>query len=206
MYKNTSIPRATLGRLPLYLEYLKKIAPEQKTVSATAISRALGYGEVQVRKDLCAVSGRGKPRVGYVTEELIGSIDRQLSGGTPCRAVIVGAGKLGGALLGYDGFSSYGLTILAAFDADLARLGKANVLPMEDLESFCRKEKVRIGVITVPAEAAQSVCDRLVSAGIRAIWSFAPVKLSVPDGVFLREEDLALSLAHLRASAMAGQA
>jgi redox-sensing transcriptional repressor len=138
-----------------------------------------------------------------VTEELIDSIDAQLSGGTICRAVIVGAGKLGGALLGYDGFSSYGLTVVAAFDKDRARSGEKKVLPMEELETFCRQENVRIGVITVPAAAAQEVCDRLVAAGVRAIWSFAPVRLSVPDGVALREEDLALSLAHLRVSSMA---
>lgn len=201
MKKATTLTRATLGRLPQYLRYLRRTAHEQKTVSATVISRALGYGEVQVRKDLCAVSGAGKPRVGYITEELIKSIDRYLTGGDVSRAVIVGAGKLGGALLDYDGFADFGIDIVAAFDADPAKSGLSvsgkAIRPMDDLFAFCRSQQIRVGVITAPEAVAQSVCDLLVAAGVRAVWSFAPVHLTVPDGVVLREENLALSLAHL---------
>ena len=201
MKKNTTLPRATLGRLPQYLRYLRRTAHEQKTVSATVISRALGYGEVQVRKDLCAVSGAGKPRVGYVTNELIESIDRYLTGGDISRAVIVGAGKLGGALLDYDGFADFGIEIVAAFDANPAKCGLSSsgkaIRPADDLFAFCRARKIRVGVIAVPESVAQSVCDLLVAAGVRAIWSFAPGHLTVPEGVLLAEENLALSLAHL---------
>ena len=97
------VPKATLGRLPAYLGYLKQL--ESETVSATSISRALGFGEVQVRKDLGAVSGEGRPRVGYVTSELISSIEHCLGSGNIRKAVLVGAGKLGRALLDYSGFS-----------------------------------------------------------------------------------------------------
>lgn len=201
MKKATTVTRATLGRLPQYLRYLRRTAHEQKTVSATVISRALGYGEVQVRKDLCAVSGAGKPRVGYVTEELIESIDRFLTGGDISRAVIVGAGKLGGALLDYDGFTDFGIDITAAFDADPTKCGLSSsgktIRPVDDVFAFCRTQQIRVGVIAVPETVAQSVCDLLVAAGVRAIWSFAPVHLTVPEGVVLREENLALSLAHL---------
>ncbi len=197
-----TVTRATLGRLPEYLSYLQRMLPEKKTVSATAISRALGYGEVQVRKDLSVVSGAGKPKVGYITEELIESIERYLGCGDCSRGVIVGAGKLGGAILDYDGFAGFGVEIMAAFDTDSGKCGLSaqgkDILPLEELESFCQKERIRIGVIAVPAAAAQSVCDRLIHAGIRAIWSFAPVHLDVPEGVLLQEENLALSLAHLR--------
>lgn len=196
-----TVTRATLGRLPEYLNYLQRMLPEKKTVSATAISRDLGYGEVQVRKDLSVVSGAGKPKVGYVTKELIESIERYLTGGDCCRAVIVGAGKLGGAILDYNGFEGFGVEITAAFDSapgqcGLSERGKS-ILPMEQLEAYCRREKIRIGVIAVPASAAQAVCDRLVNAGIRAVWSFAPLHLEVPPHVLLQEENLALSLAHL---------
>lgn len=201
MNRNAVVPRATLGRLPQYLRYLRRVLPECRTVSATMISRALGYGEVQVRKDLSVVSGAGKPKIGYVTEELIDSIDRYLTGGEISRAVIVGAGKLGGALLDYDGFADFGIDIVAAFDADPARCGFSSrgksIRPMDDLFAFCRAEQICIGVITVPESMAQSVCDLLVAAGVRAIWSFAPVHLTVPEGVLLTEENLALSLAHL---------
>ncbi len=196
------ISRATLGRLPVYLRFLKSVRVETKTVSATAIAKALGYGEVQVRKDLGAVSGLGKPKIGYVTAELIEDLERCLGQNDQCQAVIVGAGKLGRALLDYEGFADYGLTIAAAFDTGigqplLSESGKP-VYPMSEFENYCYREDIRIGIITVPKDAAQDVCDMMVKNNIRAIWSFAPEVLHVPDGVKLRQEDLALSLAHLR--------
>ena len=112
-----NVPKATLGRLPGYLKYLNEIKDECKTVSATTISKALGLGEVQVRKDLGTVSGEGKPKIGYVTEELIAKLEDCLGQKEKHKAVIVGAGKLGRALLDYEGFADYGLEIAAAFDA-----------------------------------------------------------------------------------------
>lgn len=201
MREKQTVARATLGRLPEYLRYLRSTYPESKTVSATAISRALGYGEVQVRKDLNAVCGAGKPKIGYVTEELIRAIEEHLAGGDCSRVVIVGAGKLGGALLDYDGFRSFGLDVVAAFDSDSDKCGKSAkdkpILPVDRLEDYCRTEGIRIGVITVPKAAAQDVCDRLVRAGIRAIWNFSSVHLKVPEDVLLQNENLALSLAHM---------
>ena len=115
--------------------------------------------------------------------------------------VIVGAGKLGGALLDYDGFRSFGLEVIAAFDTDEAKCGTSTkgraILPLDSLESFCKDEGVRIGVITVPKASAQEVCDRLVHAGVRAIWNFSSVHLNVPENVLLQNENLALSLAHM---------
>ena len=181
-----NIPKPTLGRLPTYLNYLRTIAPETKTISATAIAKALGLGEVQVRKDLGAVSGEGRPRVGYVTGELIASLEEQLGTNAKCKAVIVGAGKLGRALLDYEGFSDYGIEIAAAFDinADMwqsSQSGK-HIYGMDSFPGFCQ---------------VQDVCDLMVKNNISAIWSFAPTSLHVPQGVVLQEENLALSLAHL---------
>lgn len=199
------LPKATLGRLPLYLKYLKSLPADIKTVSATAIARALGLGDVQVRKDLAAVSGEGKPKIGYITGELVNAIEAVLSGGSPTGAIIVGAGKLGRALLDYDGFSDYGISIAAAFDkiafSDKSQELKKPILSMNKLKNFCKNNGIKIGIITVPKEAAQDVCDRMVNSGITVIWSFAPVPLSVPEGITLKREDLALSLAHISAQA-----
>lgn len=197
-----NVSRATLGRLPMYLEYLKSLSTDRyPNVSATIIARALGLGEVQVRKDLSSVSGEGKPKTGYVTEELTAKIESYLGQGEHTKAVIIGAGKLGRALFDYEGFSKYGMDIVAAFDSDPEKLGTGHrgcpILPLSELQSFCDEHNVRIGVITVPGEYAQDVCDRLVGCGIDAIWSFAPFNLTVPDGVLLRQENLALSLAYL---------
>lgn len=197
-----SVPKATLGRLPQYLQYLRSL-PEREgsTISATAIAKGLSLGEVQVRKDLAAVSGTGKPRIGYVTDELIRDLEHQLGYERLRGAVLVGAGKLGKALLDYEGFEEYGVRILAAFDCNERAIrdgGTAKpIYPMEALADFCREHTVRLGIITVGQGSAQEVCDRLVRGGITAIWNFAPCRLTVPDGVLLKQENLALSLAYL---------
>ncbi|MBQ7337233.1 MAG: redox-sensing transcriptional repressor Rex [Clostridia bacterium] len=201
MEKN-AISKAALGRLPGYLQYLKGLPSEAQYVSATAIARALHLGEVQVRKDLSAVSGAGKPKVGYIIADLILQLEDTLGCHCLTPTVLVGAGKLGRALLDYNGFEEYGVTILAAFDRDerLLRAGEGNVktiLPVEELGAFCRSHGVQIGIITVGRESAQSVCDRMLESGITAIWNFAPCRLQVPEGVLVKQETLALSLAHL---------
>ncbi len=195
------VSRAALGRIPDYLRYLRSIPPGGcEYISATVIAKALGFGEVQVRKDLNAISGEGRPKVGYATGKLIEDLEACICG-TRHRAVIVGAGKLGLALLDYGGFSDYGLDIVAAFDSDSSKLGPRNsgkqVYPTEVFKDFCTREKIRIGIITVPVQAAQQVCDEMLKTGITAIWSFAPVKLNVRPGILLQEENLALSLAYL---------
>lgn len=196
-----NVPKATLGRLPGYLKYLNEIKDECKTVSATTISKALGLGEVQVRKDLGTVSGEGKPKIGYITEELIAKLEDCLGQKEKHKAVIVGAGKLGRALLDYEGFADYGLEIAAAFDAktkkeEASDAGKP-IYPMCEFERFCLENDIRIGVITVPKTAAQEVADIMVESNIGAIWSFAPTAIKVPDNVLVEHENLALSLAHL---------
>ncbi len=202
------ISKAVLKRLPGYLAYLKSLSGEGCTyISATALANALGMGEVQVRKDLAMVSDGGRPKIGYLREALIDDIEQFLGYDNTDAAVLIGAGKLGLALLGYSGFEAYGLNILAAFDACPAIEQTGNgkpVLPMEKLEGFCKSNKVRMGIITVPAAHAQSVCEKLIASGIRAIWNFAPIHLDVPENILVQNEDMATSLAvlsmHLQAS------
>ena len=194
-----SIPKATLGRLPQYLEYLRSLPEIRRTISATAIAKALSLGDVQVRKDLAVVSGAGKPKIGYETDKLITDIESHLGCERLTNAVLVGAGKLGRALLDYDGFEDFGVKIVAGFDCNETVLtkGTKDILPIRDIEVYCREHDVKLGIITVGQGSAQDVCDKLVESGIKAIWNFAPVALKVPNGVLLKQENLALSLAYL---------
>ncbi|MBQ7976081.1 MAG: redox-sensing transcriptional repressor Rex [Clostridia bacterium] len=197
-----SIPKATLGRLPLYLEYLRNLSESHRTISATAIANGLSLGEVQVRKDLAAVSGAGKPKVGYECDKLISDLERHLGYEKLTNAVLVGAGKLGRALLDYDGFEKFGVKIVAGFDCKerVIQMGDTSksILPIKNLKSYCKENEVKLGIITVGQASAQDVCDKLVECGITAIWNFAPCILKVPSGVLLKQENLALSLAHLK--------
>jgi len=189
-------------RLPSYLSYLKSLPEgDNEYVSATTVAMALGLNDVQVRKDLACVSKKGRPKLGYVTEELIKDIESFLGYDDLNDAIIVGAGRLGGALMSYDGFKEYGLNIVAAFDVDESKVGTEicgkKVLPMDKMAELCERMKIRIGIITVPAHAAQMVCDMLVKSGIYAIWNFAPTHLKVPDNILVQQENMAASLAVL---------
>lgn len=200
--EKTGISKATLGRLPLYLNYLSNLPQGRcENISATAIAKDLGLGEVQVRKDLNSVSGAGRPKVGYAVKELISQLENCLGCNKLTSAVLVGAGKLGRALLEYDGFQQFGVKIVAGFDCnnDPLFLGKSKtqVLPMDNFGAFCENNDIKIGIITVGTGSAQQVCDLMVKSGIKAIWNFAPVRLNVPEDVLLKHENLALSLAFL---------
>ena len=196
------ISKATLKRLPTYLSYLKSMpADAPANISATALAAGLCMGEVQVRKDLALVSDGGRPKIGYNRERLIADIEDFLGYGDTNDAVLIGAGKLGRALLGYSGFAEYGLNIVAAFDSNDAIIGTSNsgkpIMHLSRLAETCRRFKVKIGIITVPAEHAQAVCDLLIENGIMAIWNFAPKHLSVPDHILVQNENMAASLALL---------
>ena len=195
------ISKSVLKRLPGYLSYLKSMPEGSATyISATALANALGMGEVQVRKDLAMVSDGGRPKIGYNREALIDDIEQFLGYDNTTDAVLVGAGKLGQALMGYKGFDEYGLNILAAFEP-VPRMEKTEegkpIYPMEKLESYCKKHKVLMGIITVPGHAAQEVADQLIAAGIKAIWNFAPSHLDVPSGILVQQENMATSFAVL---------
>lgn len=197
-----TISRQALERLPLYLNFLKSLPSDTENISATAVAQAMGLGEVQVRKDLAAVSASGgKPKVGYLRHELIRDVEEFLGYHNADTAVIVGAGHLGRALLTYDGFAAYGLDIVAAFDSDFTKLGiepgGKRIFPLSRLEDLCERMAVRIGIIAVPAVEAQRVADMMVEAGVLAIWNFAPIHLRVPDEVLVQNENMAVSLAVL---------
>lgn len=199
--KRVEVSKATIGRLPIYLNYLKNTKLDSENISATTIAKKLGMGEVQVRKDLASVSGAGKPKIGYKTAELIESLEEFLGVEEKRNVLIVGAGKLGRALLDYTGFKEYGLNVEAAFDIaveteETTDFGKP-VYPMSTFCKFVKNNNIKIGIITVPVSAAQQVCDLLVENGIKAVWCFAPCTLSHPEDVVVQYENMALSLAYL---------
>lgn len=195
-----AVTGTAIKRLPLYLQYLKQLPREVENISATVIAQGLDLGAVQVRKDLSAVSGEGRPKIGYNVENLISSLEKALGYTENNTAVLVGAGKLGGALLGYKGFEEYGLHIIAAFDADPEKTGAVvsgkAIYHISEFEKYLKRRNVKIGIITTGAAAAQDICDLMIRCGIRAIWNFAPVHLSAGD-VPIRNENMAASLAML---------
>ena len=193
--------RKLLKRLPVYLNYLKNLPEDSSNVSATAMARALNLGDVQVRKDLAKIS-TGRRRTGRNRQQLVQDIEAYLNFTEETGTIVVGAGKLGRALLDYSGFEKAGFNVMAGFDIepsmDISEGGKP-IYPLRRLEYFCKHYDVHIGVIAVPEESAQSVCDILVANGIQAIWNFSPVHLRVPDDVVVQSENLAVSLNALRA-------
>ncbi len=200
--KLQSISTQTLHRIPLYLNYLRSLPKDgAENISATAIAEALGLNDVQVRKDLAQVSSGGRPKIGYITKRLIADIEKFMGYNDTRSAIVAGAGNLGRALFSYGGFSEYGLELVAAFDVDEALIGTSiagkPVLSFDKMKDLCQRMNIRIGIITVPSEAAQQVCDQMVESGILAIWNFAPVHLSVPEDVLVRYENIACSLAVL---------
>jgi len=197
------ISRQTLKRLPYYLNYLNELKVNGITQAASPqIAEALGYNDIQVRKDLASISrSPGRPKMGFMVSELIDDIEEFLGYRNTNDAILVGVGCLGRALLGYKGFQSYGLNIAAAFDCDDSKIGTEvygkHIFSLDKLNDLCRRLNIHIGIITVPAGNAQDVCNLLVSSGIKAVWNFAPVRLKVPEGILVQNENMAESLALL---------
>lgn len=197
-----SISKPALSRMPTYLNYLyQKKSSGITKISSTVIADELNLNQVKVRKDLARTGVIGKPKTGFDIDELIHNIIELLGYNNSNDAVLVGTGKLGRALLSYEGFESYGLNIVAAFDADESvcynKINNKIVFSMDKLKELVSRLRVHIGIITVPAKAAQSVCDLLIESGVLAIWNFAPVHLKVPANILVQNENMAESLAVL---------
>ncbi len=194
------IPEPTLRRLPVYYQYLKAIKNQGDVefISATQIGNDLNILPIQVRKDLEITEVTGRPKLGYKVAELIKGIEDFLGWNNIKDAFLIGAGNLGSAILGYNGFREYGLNIIAAFDNDEKKVGievaDKMVFHIDKLPDMVKRMGIKIGVLTVPAAYAQSVADIMVNSGIRAIWNFTHVKINVPSSVIVQHENLASSL------------
>ena len=197
------IPKSTLSRLPLYYSHIRKMQQQgEKYVSAAAVAQSLNLNPVLVRKDLSGVSSvEGKPRAGFEIDTLLNDLSEFLGYNKVDEAILVGVGSLGRLILTNTEFSSMGLDIAVGFDKDPdlvgLQIGSKYILPMEKMESYIKRTGVKIGIITVPADQAQSVCDQMVECGILAIWNFAFTLLNVPKGILVKNENLPSSLAVL---------
>jgi len=207
---------ASLRRLPLYYRLGQQfLAAGVRHVSSSAIGKDLKLDPTQVRKDLEMIGLSGRPKVGFGVADLLRGIETFLGWDRPKEAVLAGAGSLGSALLRYERFREYGITIAAAFDTDPSKIGAPiggkEVFLLDSLPGRVRRMGVQLGIITTPPQAAQRVTDLMVEGGIRAIWNFAPVHVRVPEQVVLQNEDLCHSLASLslklarRAAALGGE-
>lgn len=196
------IPRKTVYRLSLYYRALQRLRQNHiDTVSSAALSSAAGVKPTQLRKDLAYFGQFGTRGLGYNVAALSAQLTEVLGTTRLQPVILVGAGNLGSALLGYPGFAKEGFEVVAAFDVDATRqrgrdLG-VKLLPMARVGEFVRKHAVKMAILTVPGVAAQEVTNELVAAGIQAILNFAPIILQVPDKVVVNNVDLAIELENL---------
>ena len=201
--KEDKISKATIARMPLYLHFLQEENTKgTQYISSTVIAQNISVSSVLVRKDLALVSSEaGRPKLGFGVSRLIVDIEKFLGYDNISEAIVVGAGGLGRAFLGYEGFKNNGLNVVAAFDVDKNLVGTVvagkRILHMQELGAFVAENNIRLGIVTVPKAAAQEVVNKLVEAGVKAIWNFAPAPLRVPKDIVIKTEDRAASLAML---------
>jgi redox-sensing transcriptional repressor len=203
-FENISIPLPTIRRFPAYLRLLKDHANlGEMWISATTLADQLKLKPIQVRKDMACTGVEGKPKVGFQVCELIVAIEQYLGWDNTTDAILIGAGNLGAALIGYKGFEDNGLRIVAVFDKDRRKVGSQIggivISQIEDVTDVVKRLGIKIAVITVPEDAAQPVAELAVEAGIEGIWNFAPKSLNLPDSIIVQKTDLSTSFAELSA-------
>ncbi len=192
----------SIRRMPSYLHLIKDAREKGfEYISGTIIAEELKLEPIQVRKDLTITGIVGVPKRGYPVKPLIAAIEEFLGWNRENTAVLIGIGNLGAALSGYQGFREHGLHICAAFDSDKKKIGKViHGVPVFSLAELSKKIagcKPVIAILTVPSEHAQDAADKLVNAGIKAIWNFTNVKINVPEDVLVQKEDLSSGYALL---------
>ena len=198
------IPIPTIKRFPSYIRYIKQYKENGvKNVSATILANDLRLNPIQVRKDLAFSGIEGKPKVGFDIDQLLEALIDTLGWNNSTDAVLIGAGNLGSALMGYKGFENYGLRIVAAFDKkeDIVgkKIGNLEIQSLTKLEEYILLNGIGIAILTVPATQAQPTAELLVKCGIQAIWNFAPKDLSLPENIAVQRTDLATQFAVLSA-------
>jgi len=196
------VPEPTVRRLPNYLSYLKHIEETGKEyISAPHIARDLHLDSTQVTKDLAYTEVSGKTKIGYQIHELIEALEEFLGYNRTNIAFLVGAGHLGTALINYAGFMQSGLNIVAAFDTDTkkmwTKISDIEIMPMSKFQNLAERLHCVIGIITTPAEVAQTVADTMFLSGIKAIWNFTPKILKTPEDIIVENTSIYSSLAVL---------
>lgn len=194
------IPEPTLRRLPWYLSNAKLMKERgERYVSSTQISRQINIDASQIAKDLSYVNIAGRTRVGYEIDRLVSVLEDFLGFTNMHRAYLFGVGSLGGALLRDSGLSHFGLKIVGAFDVNPELVGtEINGIPIyhtDEFEERMEKDKVKIGVLTVPINIAQEITDKMVAGGIKAVWNFTPFRIRVPETIVVQNTSLYAHLA-----------
>ncbi len=195
--------RVVLDRLIRYYRYLAEVAAEQAsdTITSSRIGAALDVDASQVRKDFGVIGLVGMSRVGYEVCEVCRTIRTVLGFDRPYTGVLIGAGKLGGAILASPEVDRYGLRIVAAFDSDPFKVGRhiegLTILPMRALTGYVVEHQIRLAILTIPSDAAQPMTDLLVSCGVEAVWNFTSARLEVPGGVLVRNQRLTAGLGEI---------
>ncbi|MCR5439851.1 redox-sensing transcriptional repressor [Selenomonas sp. WCT3] len=202
MKGQVNISKATIDRLPLYFRTLRLAQDEGiDIISSDELGRRLGITPEQIRKDLASFGQFGKKGVGYYVNELKRNVGEILGLDNHWNIAVVGIGHLGEALANYQNFVSLGFNLVALFDQDPKVIGKTvNHVVVEDIRNMqkvVKERNIQIGIIAVPAAFAQGVADKLVAAGVKGIWNFAPIKMEVPDSMHIINEDLSIGLSSL---------
>ena len=189
-----NVPAIVVGRLPLYLRALTQLRLEGRRVtSSQELSERLGFSSAQIRKDLSYFGEFGKQGTGYEISHLENELRSILKVHKVWDMVLVGAGDLGHAIAHYNGFESRGFKIAAIFDNDPKKIGQLmghwKVQPIEELKETLRAKRIHVGIVAVPAQAAQKTAEVLIDAGVRAILNYAPTTLNVPPRVKVYDID-----------------
>lgn len=192
----------TLKRLPTYLNYLQNVLLQGlSNISAPKMAEELEFDPTQIVKDLSVTGIKGKPKVGYNIAELISTIEDYLGFNKNNEAFLVGAGKLGQALLSYHELQGFGVHIIAAFDVDPQKVdtqyGNTRILHTDKLGELAKRLGVAIGILTTPSSVAQATAEAMVKSGIKAIWNLTPVRLKLPDHVIIQDTSMYSNVAVL---------
>jgi redox-sensing transcriptional repressor len=198
----SDIPTPTLKRLPMYYrELMRAMQVGKHKISSTELGILLEIPSTQVRKDLGYLADQGRPGVGYDVKRLAATLEHFLALSQPKKAALAGVGNLANALIHFPGFQQYGLHLTMLFDNDPAKIGNQiaglTIHAISDLADMLMANKIPIGIITTPTEAAQQVTDLMVAGGVQSIWNFAPITLKVPESIFVVNQDLSVELAIL---------
>lgn len=197
-----AIPDIVIGRLPLYLRALRRLQQEEKQVTSShELGKRLDISSAQIRKDLSHFGGFGKQGTGYQIDFLIDRLQEVLKINQEWMVVVIGAGNLGSAISHYRGFQDRGFRIAHLFDVSPSvigqRIGDFTVMPLSQVAATIRAEGIKIAMLAVPAEHAQSVADQLVEAGVEAILNYAPINIVVPADVQIQYIDPVTHLQHM---------
>lgn len=194
------IPEPALRRLPWYLAYVSLLRERGvEYVSSTGIARGINVDASQIAKDLSFLDIKGKTRIGYEVALLEHKLEEFLGFRKRHRAVILGVGSLGRALMQDSGLSNYGLEIVAGFDVNPALFGTVKegleIYDVAELAMRAKELDVEIGIVTVPVEYAQEAADSIISAGLKAIWNFTPYRIQAPEGIVISNTSIYAHLA-----------